>query len=187
MDEHRKAPEATDAHGRLWTPWRQQYVQDPLSNDPGCPFCLGEGTDEALVIHRGSEAFVRLNAYPYTPGHLMVIPYEHTDRYEDLRTAQVWEMAELTQKGLQALKAAIGATAFNVGMNLGSVGGAGLPGHLHQHLVPRSPGDTNFMPVIGQTKVLNQVMEETRQLLSAAWAASTSPHSTVRGRRGPAP
>ena len=110
-----------------------------------------------------------LNLYPYNPGHLMVCPYRHVADYTDLDAAEVAEIAELTRQAMSAIRTASGAHGFNIGMNQGHVAGAGIAAHLHQHVVPRWGGDTNFMPVVGQTKVLPQLLRETRELLTNAW------------------
>lgn len=162
--------EQIDGYDRLWTPWRLEYVADPDHSNDGCPFCLTEGAEEnTRVIHRGDHSFVLLNAYPYNPGHVMVIPYNHTDDYAALSVETAHEIADLTQRAMRALRAAAAPHAFNVGMNLGTVAGAGIADHLHQHIVPRWGGDTNFMPVIGQTRVLPQLMADTYAMLKPAF------------------
>ncbi|GIH22907.1 hydrolase [Acrocarpospora phusangensis] len=139
--------------------------------DDGCPFCeIPKHDDEdGLIVARGSVVFALLNLYPYNSGHLMVCPYRHVADYTELNPAEVVELGEFTQRALHTLRKASGAQGFNVGMNLGQVAGAGIAAHLHQHVVPRWGGDTNFMPVIGQTKVLPQLLRDTRQLLADIW------------------
>jgi len=141
------------------------------ADEDGCPFCsIPSMTDEdGLVVRRGEVTYVVLNLYPYNPGHLMVCPYRHVADYTDLDTAEVTEIAELTRQSMSAIRTASGAHGFNIGMNQGHVAGAGIAAHLHQHVVPRWGGDTNFMPVVGQTKVLPQLLRETRELLTNAW------------------
>jgi len=158
-----------DAFQRLWAPDRLTYVKGEKGD--GCPFCSipGLSDSEGLVVHRGIGCYVVLNLYPYNPGHLMVVPYRHVAEYEALTADEVAEVGALTQAALVALKAASGAHGFNVGLNLGGVAGAGIAQHLHQHVVPRWGGDTNFMPVVGQTRVLPQLLAETRDMLVAAW------------------
>ena len=158
-----------DAFQRLWAPDRLTYVKGDKGE--GCPFCAipGLGDAEGLVVRRGEACYVVLNLYPYNPGHLMVVPYRHVAEYEALTASEVAEVGALTQDALVALKAASGAHGFNVGLNLGGVAGAGIAQHLHQHVVPRWGGDTNFMPVVGQTRVLPQLLGETRDMLVAAW------------------
>ena len=160
---------------RLWTPHRMAYIKGenkPTDATSGeCPFCRIPTLEdrEGLVVHRGEATYVVLNLYPYSPGHLMVCPYRHVADYTELDEAETAELARLTQCAITALRKASGAHGFNVGMNLGTVAGAGIAAHLHQHVVPRWGGDTNFMPVVGHTKVLPQLLGETRKLLADAW------------------
>ncbi len=166
---------APDAFRRLWTPHRMAYIrgEGKPSGAAGadCPFCrIPELPDEeGLVVARGEHAYAVLNLYPYNSGHLMVCPYRHVADYVDLGPAETQEVAELTKQAMRALRAASGAQGFNVGMNLGGVAGAGIAAHLHQHVVPRWGGDTNFMPVVGGTKVLPQLLRDTRDLLAGHW------------------
>jgi ATP adenylyltransferase len=125
---------------------------------------------EGLVVARGTSCFAVLNLYPYNSGHLMVVPYRHVSGYDEMTAEETVELAEMTQHALRAMRHASGAQGFNVGMNLGGVAGAGIAAHLHQHVVPRWGGDTNFMPVVGHTKVLPQLLPETRELLAKAWS-----------------
>src|SRR3954466_8658449 len=136
-----------------------------------CPFCVAPSLpdDENLVVARGERVYAVLNLYPYNPGHLMVCPYRHVADYTELTAEETVEVAELTKQAMRALRAASGAQGFNIGMNQGPVAGAGIAAHLHQHVVPRWGGDTNFMPVVGQTRVLPQLLRDTRELLAAAW------------------
>lgn len=158
-----------DAFQRLWTPHRMAYIERAGHGD--CPFCvIPSATDEdGLVVARGATAFVVLNLYPYNPGHLMVVPGRHVGGYEELDGPETAELAMLTQRAIAVLRQVTGAHGFNVGMNLGAVAGAGIAAHLHQHVVPRWGGDTNFMPVVGHTKVLPQLLAETRSRLAVAW------------------
>lgn len=164
-----------DALQRLWTPHRMAYIKGegkPEDDEPkGCPFCrIPEMDDEAgLVVARGAEVYAVLNLYPYNPGHLMVVPYRHVADYTDLTPAETVEVAEFTQRAMRAVRAVSGAHGFNIGMNQGVIAGAGIAAHLHQHLVPRWGGDSNFMPVVGHTKVLPQLLGDTRKLLADAW------------------
>lgn len=169
--------EQLDSMQRLWTPWRMAYVRDPERSGTGCPFCElpAQGPDhdaETLIVHRGEQAFVILNAYPYNPGHLMVVPFRHIAAFTDLTTPELHEIAELTQRSVRALAAGTGPHAYNIGWNVGGLAGAGIAEHLHQHVVPRWGGDTNFMPVVGQTRVLPQLLGETYALLRPAFAAA---------------
>jgi ATP adenylyltransferase len=160
-----------DQFERLYTPHRMAYIAGE-GKGPDCPFCSipGMADTEGLVVARGEACYVVLNLYPYNSGHLMVVPYRHVAAYEELTDEETVELAELTQHAIRAVRHASGAHGFNVGMNLGTVAGAGIAAHLHQHLVPRWGGDTNFMPVIGHTKVLPQLLPETREILAKAWS-----------------
>ncbi|WP_242454008.1 HIT family protein [Bailinhaonella thermotolerans] len=168
-----------DNFRRLWTPHRMAYIKGenkPSGSGPGdgCPFCqIPKMKDEdGLIVARGEAVYAVLNLYPYTSGHLMVVPYRHVADYADLDGPETAGLAEFTKRALTALRKASGAQGFNVGMNLGSVAGAGIAAHLHQHVVPRWGGDTNFMPVVGQTRVLPQLLRDTRDMLAEAWPAS---------------
>ena len=167
-----------DAWERLWAPYRMAYIRGenkPAHDGAGdaCPFCRSphEPEDGSLVVARGHDAYVVLNLYPYNAGHVLVCPYRHVADYTDLTEAETAEVAALTQASMTALRAASGAQGFNIGMNQGGISGAGIAAHLHQHVVPRWGGDTNFMPVVGGTKVLPALLEDTRELLRAAWPA----------------
>ncbi|WP_157515588.1 HIT family protein [Nocardiopsis trehalosi] len=170
------APGDPDGFDRLWTPHRMAYIKGedrpagPAADD-GCPFCRAPGLadDDGLVVARGRTAYAVLNRYPYNSGHLLVCPYRHVADYTALDPAETAEVAALTQAGIAALGAASAPQGFNVGMNLGAPAGAGIAAHLHQHIVPRWGGDTNFMPVIGRTKVLPELLRRTREALAAAW------------------
>jgi ATP adenylyltransferase len=165
----------SDALQRLWTPHRLAYIKGenkPDDDEPkGCPFCrLVELDDaEALIVARGREVYAVLNLYPYNPGHLMVVPYRHVADYTDLSASETVEVAEFTQRAMRAVRAVSGAHGFNLGMNQGVIAGAGIAAHLHQHIVPRWGGDTNFMPVVGRTKILPELLGDTRQTLAAHW------------------
>jgi ATP adenylyltransferase len=171
-----------DGLDRLWTPYRMAYIRGenkptgPDDDPAGCPFCRAPSLPDAdgLVVARGEQVFALLNLYPYNPGHLMVCPYRHVPDYTDLAEAELVDLGRFTQLAMGAVRRASDAHGFNIGMNQGSVGGAGIAGHLHQHVVPRWGGDTNFMPVVGQTKVLPQLLAETRDLLAAAWREEAS-------------
>ena len=160
-----------DAFDRLYTPHRLAYIRGEGKGD-GCPFCsVPDLPDEqGLVVARGEACYVVLNLYPYNAGHLMVVPYRHVPGYDELTEAEVGELARLTQHAIRAVRRTSGAQGFNVGMNLGTVAGAGIAAHLHQHVVPRWGGDTNFMPVVGHTRVLPQLLPDTRALLAQAWS-----------------
>jgi ATP adenylyltransferase len=143
---------------------------DPHDPDV-CPFCRIPGLpdEDSLIVGRGEKVYAVLNLYPYNSGHLMVVPFRHVADFTELDIAEAAELTLLTQRAIEVLRSATGAQGFNVGMNLGSVAGAGIAAHLHQHVVPRWGGDTNFMPVVGHTKVLPQLLRDTRDLLAAAW------------------
>lgn len=167
---------APDAFQRLWTPHRMAYIKGEnkptgAAAEDGCPFCriptLADA--EGLVLARGESVYAVLNLYPYNGGHLMVCPYRHVADYPDLTRAETAELAELTKDAMRVLRKVAGAQGFNIGMNQGDVAGAGIAAHLHQHVVPRWGGDANFMPVIGHTKVLPELLSDTRELLAAAW------------------
>ena len=162
-----------DAFRRLYTPHRMAYIKgEGKPDDGGCPFCEipGRSDEDGLIVARGELVFSVLNLYPYNSGHLMVVPFRHVADYAELSGAETAELAGLTQRSLRALRRATGAHGFNVGMNLGTVAGAGIAAHLHQHVVPRWGGDTNFMPVVGNTRVLPQLLNDTRDLLARAWS-----------------
>ncbi len=139
--------------------------------DNPCPFCRvpALSDEDGLVVARGSAVFTILNLYPYNSGHLMVCPYRHAADYTELTEAETAELADHTKRAMRALRDASGAQGFNVGMNLGLSAGAGIAAHLHQHVVPRWGGDTNFMPVVGHTKVLPQLLRDTRKLIADVW------------------
>jgi len=163
-----------DRMERLWTPWRMEYIKSATTDDEpeGCIFCdlPGSGDDErTLILTRRARAFVILNRYPYNPGHLMVAPFRHVGDLAELEDQELTETVVLVRESVRALRDEWEPNGFNVGMNLGRVAGAGVPGHLHWHVVPRWHGDSNFMPVIGQTKVLPELLEETYRKLRPAF------------------
>ncbi|MCF4121879.1 HIT domain-containing protein [Antribacter sp. KLBMP9083] len=169
-----------DGMERLWTPHRMVYIggeAKPADSTVGaCPFCrIPQGDDEqGLVVARGERCFVILNLYPYNSGHLMVLPYRHVSDYTDLDEAETVELAVLTQKAIRILGVVYAPAGFNIGMNQGAVAGAGIAAHLHQHLVPRWLGDANFLPVVGQTKALPELLADTRRRLADAWGREES-------------
>jgi ATP adenylyltransferase len=173
--EEQQGVGSPDAFQRLYTPHRMAYIRgEGRAEDDGCPFCLiiGMSDVDGLVVARGSWVYVVLNLYPYNAGHLMVVPYRHVADYADLTRDEVLEMALFVQHSLRALRRASGAQGFNTGMNLGNVAGAGIASHVHQHVVPRWGGDTNFMPVVGATRVLPALLGQTRELIADAWQAT---------------
>ncbi|HET7356900.1 MAG TPA: HIT domain-containing protein [Nocardioidaceae bacterium] len=166
-----------DTIERLWTPHRMAYIRGenkPADSEAGdqCPFCRIPtlGDREGLVVHRGETAYAVLNLYPYSPGHLMVCPYRHVADYTEADEAETSEIAELTKLAMLTIRAVSAAHGFNLGMNQGAVAGAGIAAHLHQHVVPRWAGDQNFMPIVGRTRTMPQLLAETRDLLAGAWS-----------------
>jgi ATP adenylyltransferase len=168
-------PGEPDGFERLWTPHRMVYLGGegkPSTPDAeACPFCQIPGREDrdGLIVHRGELAYVVLNLYPYSPGHLLVCPYRHVADYPDLTDAETVEVASLSQQAMRVVRAASAPHGFNLGLNQGGVAGAGIAAHLHQHVVPRWAGDANFLPVIGQTKALPQLLDDTWQAITAAW------------------
>lgn len=166
-----------DELDRLWTPHRMAYVTGSdapaggYDEPDGCPFCRAPklSDDRSLVVARGELVYAVLNLYPYNAGHLMICPYRHVADYTSLEPAETAELAAFTQTAMRVIRQVSSAQGFNIGMNQGAVAGAGIAGHLHQHVVPRWGGDTNFMPVIGRTKTLPQLLGETRAVLAKAW------------------
>jgi ATP adenylyltransferase len=167
---------APDGFQRLWMPHRMAYIKG--ENKPsghgagdGCPFCNIQALSdaEALIVARGTLVYAVLNLYPYNSGHLMICPNRHVADYTDLDETETAELASFTKTAMTVLRGVSGAQGFNIGMNMGSVAGAGIAAHLHQHVVPRWGGDSNFMPVIGQTKVLPQLLADTRDMLAKSW------------------
>ena len=151
----------------LWAPWRIAYVTG--EKRPDCIFCAAAGNDQSAghVILRGGSCLIMLNAFPYAPGHLLVAPYRHVAELDDLQEAEQGELLALVRKGIAALRKLMDPDGFNVGLNLGAVAGAGIADHLHMHVVPRWEGDTNFMPVLADTRVIPQALEATRDALVA--------------------
>jgi ATP adenylyltransferase len=153
----------------LWAPWRLDYIMAP--KDGACIFCEAASAevDEAnLVLERGSVCFTMLNAFPYAPGHLMVVPFRHIDAFGELTSDESIELMALTKRALAALSEVMTPGGFNVGLNLGAVAGAGIIDHLHLHVVPRWQGDNNFMPVLSGTHVMPQALDAARKILAAA-------------------
>jgi ATP adenylyltransferase len=161
------------ANQRIWAPWRLEYVKDASKDsEDTCIFCvaLEGGDDEAnLIVHRGERAFVILNKFPYTNGHLMVAPYEHVATLPEVDAETLAEMMALTQRGMAALEERYSPHGYNVGFNQGRVAGAGVEHHIHMHVVPRWGGDTNFMPVLGDTRVMPQTLEQSYEALRGAF------------------
>ena len=175
-------PGRPDGFERLWTPHRMVYIggQDrPVGDEnatDACPFCRAPGLDDVagLIVARGRSAYVVLNLYPYNPGHQLVVPYRHVADYTDLTAQETADVAELTQTAMRVLRAVSAPHGFNLGMNQGSAGGAGIAAHLHQHVVPRWSGDSNFLPIVGRTKAMPELLGDSRDRLAAAWPGSTA-------------
>lgn len=154
-------------------PWRLSYLRKvKYGPQDSCLFCdhlSSEDDAKSHILHRGQQAFVVLNLYPYTNGHLMVVPNVHISDYEQLDAATIAEIGALTQQCVALLRTAYNPQGFNVGLNLGPAAGAGVPGHLHQHIVPRWSGDTNFMTAIGETRVIPEWVDDTYAELRGVW------------------
>lgn len=147
----------------LWAPWRIEYIENAAKTE-GCIFCekLREEKDqENLLVYRGDTAFVMMNRYPYNNGHLMIVPYQHTPEFSNLTEKEKLELCNLLEKSQAVLRDVMRPQGFNIGMNIGRLAGAGIVDHLHFHIVPRWGGDTNFMPILGHTKVISEALEET--------------------------
>ena len=165
-------PGVPDNYQRLWTPHRLVYIQNgqqPKREE--CPFCLApQGPDEdGLIVYRGETCFVLLNLFPYNSGHLLVCTYRHVAGYEETTDEEAEEMAALSKTGMKVLRKVSRAQGFNLGMNQGELAGAGIAEHLHQHIVPRWSNDSNFFPIIAQTKAIPRLLGEVRAEIQKAW------------------
>ena len=151
----------------LWTPWRMAYLQDEEPKAEGCIFCIKPQSDDAEVhiVHRSRLCYVILNRFPYNNGHLMIVPYVHVPTLEDLDAGTSAEMMGLTQLSLRVLREAYYPEGFNLGMNIGAAAGAGVAGHVHLHVVPRWGGDTNYMTITSQTRVIPEWLDQTYERL----------------------
>ena len=159
MDKNKQSPP-------LWAPWRMEYIRG--EKEPGCIFChkpAQKNDRENLILHRGESVFIIMNKYPYNNGHIMVVPYRHESEVDQLTKNEYSEMMLLVQRTIRALKKLMNPQGFNIGMNVGAAAGAGIDDHLHFHIVPRWNADTNFMPVIGHTKVISEVLDDTWEQL----------------------
>jgi ATP adenylyltransferase len=167
-----------DAFQRMWVPFRIAYIESnhgaTAPKDDECPFCEAPklSDEQALIVARGKHAYVLLNLYPYNSGHMLVCPYRHVAMYDDATDEEAAEIASLTQIAMRVARASSGAHGFNIGMNQGAVAGAGVAGHLHQHIVPRWANDSNFLPIIGRTKAIPRLLGDVRAEFAAAWPAS---------------
>ena len=156
---------------RIWSPWRMKYIKENSSQSE-CPFCKAiSGTDDQdnLVVFRGENAFVMLNRYPYTTGHILVLPYIHQEKMSEFDPETRSEMIELVNQAGQVLELVYQPEGMNVGLNLGIAAGAGIPKHLHWHIVPRWTGDTNYMTTVGSVRVLPESLEDTYQKIQSSW------------------
>lgn len=165
-------PGVPDGFQRLWTPHRMAYIKagpDPLRKE--CPFCAAphKSDEDALIVARGRTAYALLNLFPYNSGHLLICPYRHIATYDQATPEEVEEIGELTQVGMRVLRTVSRCDGFNIGMNQGSVAGAGVDEHLHQHVVPRWASDANFFPIIARTKALPQLLGDVRAAVAEAW------------------
>ncbi len=168
----------------LWAPWRMDYILKRKRR--GCIFCFPpspETDHERLVVYRGKHTFVMMNRYPYNNGHLMVIPHRHCKDLESLTPSESKELIELLKLSLRALKVSLHPEGFNIGVNLGKVGGAGET-HLHFHIVPRWSGDTNFMPIIGETKIMPEHLSNTYQKLQNAFSVQKKNRKGMKKKKG---
>ena len=167
-------PGAPDQFQRLWPPHRTAYVSGGQKDytEKTCPFCTApsRSDEESLIVHRGEHAFVILNLYPYNPGHLLICPYRHIPFYDDATEAETIEIAQLTQLAMKVLREVSHNDGFNIGMNQGKVGGAGIANHLHQHILPRWSGDTNFLPIIAHTKTMSRTLDDMRVAIAEGFA-----------------
>jgi ATP adenylyltransferase len=163
-----------DGFERLWTPHRMVYIRGERPSEDageGCPFCTAPDGDDAdgLIVQRGESCYVVMNLFPYNPGHVLVCPFRHVSLYTELTDEETTEFTALTKQVIGALQASSNPMGFNIGMNQGAVAGAGVASHLHQHVVPRWGGDSNFLPIIAQTKALPMLLEDVRARLVAEW------------------
>ena len=160
---------------RLWAPHRMSYLEGENRPLPGntieCPFCRIPklSDEEALIVFRGKDVYAVMNLYPYNAGHLLICTNRHVAELPELTTSEQNEVTSITAHAMKVLRKVSNAVGFNIGINQGSVSGAGIAGHFHQHIVPRWAGDANFMPIIGKTKVLPQLLQESRALLASGW------------------
>ncbi len=170
-----QAPGMPDRWARLWAPHRMEYLKGenrPLAaNGAECPFCRIPtlSDSEGLIVARGASTFVVMNLYPYNAGHLLICANRHVADFTDLSKTERDEISEMTAHAMETLRKVSAPAGFNLGMNQGAISGAGVADHIHQHIVPRWSGDANFMPLIGQTKVMPALLSQTRDELAAAW------------------
>ena len=168
-----------DAFQRLWTPHRIAYIESAHNGTPfddKCPFCVAPTLpdEQSLIVARGEHAYVLLNLFPYNSGHMLVCPYRHVPLYDEATVEEATEIASLTQIAMRVAREASGAQGFNIGMNQGSIAGAGVADHLHQHVVPRWANDTNFFPIIGGVKAIPRLLGEVREAFASLWPIAPS-------------
>ncbi|MCU1414061.1 MAG: family hydrolase [Microbacteriaceae bacterium] len=164
-----------DAFQRLWTPHRMVYIEAGAAvHDESCPFCVAPtlSDEKALIVARGTHAYVLLNLFPYNSGHLLVCPYRHVATYDEATAEEIAEIGSLTQEAMRVLTATSHCDGFNIGMNQGRIAGAGVANHLHQHIVPRWATDSNFFPIIAGTKAIPRLLGEVRAEVAGAWPAA---------------
>ncbi len=153
----------------LWAPWRMSYLRGESEATDGCPFCRAlkevDSDESNLVLHRGARVMAMLNKYPYSNGHMLLVPAEHVPSLEDLPTEVMSELAALSQTALRALRSAYSPEGFNVGVNISAAGGAGVPEHVHMHVLPRWAGDTNFMTTVAETRIVPEELAVTHRRL----------------------
>ena len=180
MNEGRGLENSADMPGvpnsfqHLWTPHRLVYIQNGQQPaDEDCPFCLGpeRPDEESLIVFRGQHAYALLNLFPYNSGHILVCPYRHISTYDLATPDEIAEIGSITQQAMRVLKAVSNCHGFNLGMNQGEVAGAGIASHLHQHIVPRWRNDSNFFPIIAETKALPRLLGEVREQIAEAWSS----------------
>lgn len=161
---------------QVWSPWRMDYIQNPQKNETACVFCTAPTLDDAqsLIVQRDKTAYVIMNRYPYTSGHVLIVPYEHCSDLEQIPSQTRSELIELANQAILVIRAEYSAQGFNVGLNIGEAAGAGIAGHLHMHVVPRWNADTNFMSALGNTRVLPEALETTFERLKQAWEARST-------------
>ncbi len=159
----------------IWSPWRMEYIDNP-EKDLNCVFCREASREDSadnLIVARGERAFVILNRYPYTSGHLMIVPFDHLPTLEALTAETRAEMMELANRAVEVLRVVYHPEAFNLGINIGSAAGAGIADHVHMHVVPRWTGDTNFMSTVGDTRVIPEDLPATYERVRGAWKGRT--------------
>ncbi|MGB7981208.1 MAG: HIT domain-containing protein [Candidatus Nanopelagicales bacterium] len=166
----------SEAWDLLWTPHRIAYIKGesrPSDTEAGpqCPFCRTDDSEESLIVVRGEHTFVVMNLFPYNPGHVLICPHRHVADYTDLTSGETSELAWFQARMMRAIRSVSNPAGFNIGLNQGRAAGAGISGHLHQHIVPRWPGDSNFITTVGGSRTMVMLLEESRDLFAAALAA----------------